>query len=206
MFLIESIGYLASFIILLSFLMSSVVRLRIINFVGCVLFLIYGFFINAYPVAIINGIIAFIQVVFVFKMLRQKVGYRIVKCFITDKFLQDFVNVHKNDIKKFLPSFDFSCLPDNSICYFCMVNEELAGLWIGVQNGATLNVVLDYVKDKFRDCKMGKYIYRKNVDMFRNDGIDLFETEDISGVHAKYLLKVGFEKTSIAGKYILRVS
>ena len=202
----EFIGYFASLMILLSFLTSSVIRLRAINFIGCMLFVIYGVFINAYPVAIINGIIAVIQLVFVSKMLKQKAGYRIVKCLITDKFLQDFINVHANDMKKFLPDFDSSCLPDNAICYFCMVNEELAGLWIGIQTGATLNVVLDYVKPKFRDCGMGKYIYRENADMFRKDGINLFETNSVSDVHTEYLLKVGFEKTSVIGKYILRVS
>jgi len=202
----EFIGYLASFIILLSFLTSSVIRLRIINFIGCALFVIYGVFINAYPVAIINGIIAVIQIVFIFRMLKQKADYRIVKCLITDKFLQDFINVHIHDIEKFLPTFNFSCIPDDAICYFCMINEELAGLWIGIQTEATLNVVLDYVKPKFRDCRMGRYIYRENVYMFRHDGINLFETSSFSDIHTAYLLKIGFEKTSVSGKYILRVS
>ncbi len=201
----EFVGYLASFIVLLSFLTSSVIRLRVTNFIGCTLFAIYGAFITAYPVAIINGIIAGVQVVFVFRMLKQKADYRIVKCLISDNFLQDFINVHTNDIKKFLPHFNFSCMPDDAICYFCMVNEELAGLWIGIQNESTLNVVLDYVKPKFRDCRMGKYIYRENTNMFRNDGINLFETNSVSDVYTAYLLKVGFEKTSVAGKYILRV-
>jgi uncharacterized protein with PQ loop repeat len=69
---IESVGYLASLIVLLSFLTSSVIRLRVINFTGCVLFVIYGILISAYPIAIINSIIAAIQVIFISKMLKKK--------------------------------------------------------------------------------------------------------------------------------------
>ena len=41
--LTEYIGYLASFFVLLSFTMKNVKRLRIVNMIGCTLFIIYGF-------------------------------------------------------------------------------------------------------------------------------------------------------------------
>lgn len=39
----EYVGYLASFMVLLSFAMKSIKALRTVNMVGCVLFIIYGF-------------------------------------------------------------------------------------------------------------------------------------------------------------------
>jgi len=39
----EYIGYLASFMVLLSFTMKDVKKLRIINMSGCILFILYGF-------------------------------------------------------------------------------------------------------------------------------------------------------------------
>ena len=39
----EYVGYLASFMVLLSFTMKDVKKLRLVNMSGCVLFIIYGF-------------------------------------------------------------------------------------------------------------------------------------------------------------------
>ena len=39
----EYIGYLASLMVLLSFTMKSVKKLRIVNMIGCILFIMYGF-------------------------------------------------------------------------------------------------------------------------------------------------------------------
>ena len=39
----EYIGYLASFMVLLSFTMKDIKKLRFVNMTGCILFIIYGF-------------------------------------------------------------------------------------------------------------------------------------------------------------------
>jgi hypothetical protein len=39
----EYIGYLASFMVLLSFTMKEVKKLRLVNMTGCILFVVYGF-------------------------------------------------------------------------------------------------------------------------------------------------------------------
>ncbi|WP_411767749.1 uroporphyrinogen decarboxylase [Winogradskyella sp. A3E31] len=39
----EYIGYLASLMVLLSFTMKDIIKLRVVNMTGCILFVIYGF-------------------------------------------------------------------------------------------------------------------------------------------------------------------
>ena len=41
--LVEIIGYVASVIVLCSFLMKDVKKLRVVNILGCLMFVIYGF-------------------------------------------------------------------------------------------------------------------------------------------------------------------
>ena len=41
--LVEIVGYIASVIVLCSFLMKDVKKLRIVNMLGCLMFVIYGF-------------------------------------------------------------------------------------------------------------------------------------------------------------------
>ena len=59
---IELIGYAASIMVAISLMMRSLKRLRVINLVGCVLFVGYGLSVGAYPVVAVNGFIAIVNV------------------------------------------------------------------------------------------------------------------------------------------------
>ena len=63
---IETIGYLAPAFLVLSFLFKDMVKLRLINSVGCVFFIVYGFLISAYPVVIANAIVVCINMYHLF--------------------------------------------------------------------------------------------------------------------------------------------
>ncbi|MCI3938737.1 uroporphyrinogen decarboxylase [Chryseobacterium aahli] len=57
------IGYAASVFIILSFILKDLTKIRIVNLVGCICFVIYGIFSGMlWPVIIPNGIICFVQV------------------------------------------------------------------------------------------------------------------------------------------------
>jgi len=68
---IETIGYLAPAFLVLSFLFKDMVKLRLINSVGCVFFIIYGFLISAYPVVIANAIVVGINIYHLFFAKKQ---------------------------------------------------------------------------------------------------------------------------------------
>ncbi|MEG9328059.1 inner membrane protein [Salinimicrobium catena] len=63
---IEWIGYLASLVLLLSFLMRNITTLRYINSMGCFLFVIYGVLLGSWPIAITNGAIILINIYYLF--------------------------------------------------------------------------------------------------------------------------------------------
>lgn len=52
--LVEGLGYLASVLVAISFLMKSISKLRFVNLIGSICFVIYAVAINAIPVALIN--------------------------------------------------------------------------------------------------------------------------------------------------------
>jgi len=57
--MVEIVGYIATFLVMLSFMMKNVIRLRIINAVGCATWIAYGVMLDSYPVIITNvGILA----------------------------------------------------------------------------------------------------------------------------------------------------
>ena len=47
----ELIGYLGSVLVIVSMLMTSVVKLRVINTIGSVIFAVYALLIHSYPTA-----------------------------------------------------------------------------------------------------------------------------------------------------------
>ncbi len=64
----EMLGYLASAFVVISLLTSNIKYLRYLNMVGCILFVIYGILISAYPVAIMNAIAFVINIYHLYKL------------------------------------------------------------------------------------------------------------------------------------------
>lgn len=70
--LIEYVGYLASILIAVSMFMKDIVKLRLVNLFGCIIFVIYAIIIKAYPVAVTNIIITFTNIYYLYKIFSDK--------------------------------------------------------------------------------------------------------------------------------------
>lgn len=62
----EIIGYLASLFVLLSFFKKDIRQLRILNSIGCALFIIYGIILPSIPVIITNVAILLVNGYYLF--------------------------------------------------------------------------------------------------------------------------------------------
>ncbi|WP_017631814.1 YgjV family protein [Vibrio sp. 624788] len=70
--MVEILGYAASIMVAISLTMKDIVRLRVLNFIGCTLFTAYGVMIDAWPVVATNGFIACVNIYFLAKMTKGK--------------------------------------------------------------------------------------------------------------------------------------
>ncbi|EGR0070998.1 YgjV family protein [Vibrio vulnificus] len=70
--MVEILGYAASIMVAISLMMKDIVRLRVLNFIGCALFTAYGLMIDAWPVVVTNGFIACVNIYFLAKMQQEK--------------------------------------------------------------------------------------------------------------------------------------
>lgn len=65
---LDILGYVASFIVLSSFLMKDIKKLRLLNVIGCTAFIIYASQIeNGLPIIITNSAIVIINAVYLYK-------------------------------------------------------------------------------------------------------------------------------------------
>lgn len=68
---VEIIGILAGIVVLASFLLKGELRIRMLNVIGAVLFVIYGILIKSISVALINFIVVIIQIVYINKRRKE---------------------------------------------------------------------------------------------------------------------------------------
>jgi len=69
---VDFIGYAASAFVLLSFVMKKMILLRIINVIGCSLFVIYGVLLWSFPIILTNVAIVLVNTYFVVRILGKQ--------------------------------------------------------------------------------------------------------------------------------------
>jgi hypothetical protein len=58
---LEIFGYISMIVVLVSMMMKDMIKLRILNSIACAMFMIYGYFHDAYPVVIMNFLVIIIN-------------------------------------------------------------------------------------------------------------------------------------------------
>jgi hypothetical protein len=207
--ILELIGYVASALVAISLMMSSILKLRVINLFGSAFFAIYGVLIGAYPVAVVNLFIVFINLYYLRQMLGTKEYFKLLEIKPDSEYLRYFLSFYGQEIKRFLPDFSFGPA-ENQLVFFILRDMVPAGLFIGeAQRCDTLLVRLDFVIPRFRDFKTGTYLFSEHADFFRRRGIREIVSAGGSREHADYLRRMGFvpaDSKSKASMYRLAVA
>ncbi len=189
--LIEWIGYIASLLVLISLMLSSILKLRLVNLIGAVIFSFYGFFIGSLPVGIMNLVISMANIYYLYHLYSHKERFDIIEVKSDSAYLHKFIDHYHEDILKFFP--DFSNLENSDIILLVFRDLKPAGAFIGVsKDEKELEIKLDYVTPQYRDCKLGRYIYTKFSDFFKDKGYKLLTCQTNIKTHQKYLKKMGF--------------
>lgn len=69
---IEVMGYGASVFVAISLMMESIIKLRVLNFIGAMLFGTYGLFIESIPVMVLNYFIGLTNVYYLWKLFKNR--------------------------------------------------------------------------------------------------------------------------------------
>lgn len=189
--IIELVGYLGSILVVVSMLMSSVIKLRVINTIGSGVFAAYALIIHSYPTALMNFCLVAINVYNLIKLNKKDQSYDMIEAENNDRLLEYILDYYRNDIVKYFPGFtENSALPNRAYIVFC--NGNPAGVLLGKENQqGVIDVALDYSVPAYRDCSVGAYLYSK----LPAKGIHtLMYSEKGSESHRTYLIKMGFVK------------
>jgi hypothetical protein len=193
MSIFELIGYAASLLIAISLMMKSLIRLRIFNAVGAIVFVIYGLLIRAYPVALLNGLIVIIDIYYLVRMLKRSDYFTLMEVTPDSAYLDFFLNFHKDDISTFFPDFSYDPQPGDMI-FFVLRDTIPAGLVILRPEAEQGRILLDYALNDYRDFKIGAFIFDDNADILLDRGLTCLVTEGKVPVHVKYLRQMHFSQ------------
>lgn len=194
--MIEMIGYLGSILVVVSMLMSSVVKLRVINTIGSGIFAAYALMIHSYPTALMNACLVGINLYNLARLNQKDRAYDLTEAATGDGLLEYLLDHYREDIRTYFPGFAGAGAEDRAYVVFC--GGDPAGLLLGTEVGqGTLKVTLDYSTPTYRDCSIGAYLYAK----LPSKGVHtlIFAGEE-SKAHAAYLSKMGFVKEN--GAYV----
>lgn len=68
----EIIGIIATLFIVLAFIQNGEFKIRILDLIGAILFIIYGITISSFSTVLLNGILVIIQIYKMYKLLNNK--------------------------------------------------------------------------------------------------------------------------------------
>jgi hypothetical protein len=198
---LEYLGYIASAIVLISLLMTSIKKLRWINLVGALLFGIYGFMIQSIPTGVMNLGIVVIDIYFLVKMYKNKDYFKILKLERNSEYLQSFMDFYKDDMKQFQAVEEIEN-KEFDVKLFTLRNMNPAGLLLGNIDNDTFNISLDYAVPQYRDFKLAMFLFEDKKEFFTSKGIKRLVALKEEDKHNNYLEKIGFTLQEFNGKTV----
>lgn len=194
-FAVNLLGYFASFVILVSLLMKSIVKLRLINAAGSVLFIVFAVLTRSWPTVVMNAGIVAIDLWFVFTVTGKKDDYRLVDAEPGSAWLVFFCENNRDELQSLFGPDPLSGA--EQISYF-VCNGEIAGLFAWKQSApGECRILVDYVTPRYRDTRIGRYFFDRKARDFRERGFVRLAYVGVGPGHWEYLRRIGFRETEI---------
>lgn len=202
-FIVQATGYLASVLLAFSLLVTTDLRFRWLNTGGCVSFIVYGILIGAFPIILTNTILFFINGIALIKIYRRKEYFDLLEFTADASIIAKFLRFYAADIKTYFPSFRWE-QNINELQFVVLRDMVLANVFIAsVLPDGTGMVHFNYTVPKYRDFKVGRFIFEKERDYLLSKGIRRLVYEEVfNKSHLVFLKKMGFEEESMNGKMV----
>lgn len=189
-------GYLASLFLIISLIVNNGLQFRWYNTFGCLVFVLYAIIIKAFPVLLTNSILLCINIYYLYKIYSKKELFDLLELNGDEKLVQKFLSFYESDIQSYFPGFDKNKIPGN-LNFVVMRDLAIANIFCAVLPGnGDANVIINYTVEKYRDYKVGTFIFEKERAFLLSKGIKrVVYNEAINNKHAAFLKVMGFTKT-----------
>ncbi|HEU4910937.1 MAG TPA: hypothetical protein VFV76_03475, partial [Actinomycetes bacterium] len=163
---LDALGWAGSALLVYSLLQSRVLRFRVINTIASLSLVLFNALIQVWPMVAMNVVLAGINLYFIRKLLSERhdeTAYDVLEVGLSDAYLQHFLRVHGEDIRRFFPAADWSQPSEDRSAFLVERGDETVGVVLlrDVGDGVA-QVEIDYVTPRFRDFTPGEFVYRRS--------------------------------------------
>lgn len=193
-------GYLASLCLIIALLVNNDLKFRWYNTLGNVFFITYAIILSAFPVLLTNVILLGINVYYLVKVYRRQENFDMLEFNGDEKLAQKFLQFYQKDIAAYFPDFNPTEMQHN-LNFVIIRDLVIANMFSAkiASNGDAV-VVLNYTLEKYRDYKVGTYIFEKERDHLIEKGIKrIVYTKVVNKNHRQFLTVMGFKKETVSG-------
>lgn len=201
--MIVALGYIASAFLAYSLIVTNAIKFRWLNILGCIFFIIYGVIIKAFPVLLANSILLCINIYQLVKLYKSEEVFQLLPIEANNKIVEHFLHFYKDDIHRYFPLANTQFNP-NTFAFVVLRDLVIANIFIAqVDEEGTAIVEMNFTIQKFRDYKIGKFIFEKERSYLVANGIKkvVYNKPIIPG-HEDFVLKMGFEKIATTNEML----
>ncbi|MBE6533336.1 MAG: YgjV family protein [Ruminococcaceae bacterium] len=184
---LEIFGYIGTALVIISMLMTSLIKLRIINMCGSIISTTYSIIVGAWPIVVMNICILCINMYHTVKSLRRKKVLSDVIVSPKDKSLLHFISLYEDRIKADNNEYDFNAneYSETHLIYF---ENKIIAFFAGKREAETYLLNASYIID-------GSGVSEKEIFLaLRGSGIKQIKID--FGARLPYGIdKMGFKKT-----------
>jgi hypothetical protein len=169
--LAQLLGYFAFIFLAISLWVNNDIKFRWINSLGSLSFIFYGIFINAFPIVLTNSALLAINIYFLIKIYRRQEKFDLVEFKKNAALIPKFLSFYKKDIKAYFPDFVMG-EAETEIRFVVLRDIVVANLFVAdVNNEGDAFVKINYTVPKYRDYKVGRFLFEEGKDFLKRKGI-----------------------------------
>jgi len=195
------LGYIASLMLIIALLVSNDLKFRWFNTAGNVFFISYAIILGTIPVLITNCILLGINAVYLVRVYRRQENFDIIEFSGEENMIGKFIRFYKKDIHAFFPGFEQGDLK-GQLNFVVLRDLVIANVFsAAVSADGDAEVIINYTLKKYRDYKVGRFIFDKEKSFLISKGVKRIVYRDVPNInHQRFLKVMGFVKESSSGK------
>lgn len=199
-------GYIASLFLIIALLVNSDLKFRWFNGCGNITFITYALIIGAYPVLLTNVILLGINAFYLIKIYTKKELFDLIEFSGQETLAVKFLDHYKSGIQDYFPDFT----PDNikgKLNFVVLRDLVIANIFSATLNAdGDAEILINFTVPKYRDFKIGKFIFEKEKDYLNSKGINRIVYKHVANKHHEKFLKVmGFAPDPQGKAQLVRV-
>ena len=186
-------GYLASILLALGLLVNNDLKFRLLNTAGNIAFIVYGVVLGAMPIILTNSILLAINLFYLYKIYNRKEHFELLEFSSGGILVDRFLSFYQKDIAAHFPNFKREQLEGN-LNFVVLRDLVIANIFSAKLNeDGTAEVILNYTVTKYRDYKVGRFIFDTENQYLLSKGVGTIYYPSIANKrHRKFLTVMGF--------------